>query len=132
MNITCEATKNYTELNCNQGQETQSHGFSILSPLLRAFEIAWIVEGVVLQQPPISCAPRSRHRVAKRSNLSSPKHFDGCKPDSINLIRIYRDRGEERLIQNSSAANSMTHQPPLCSAVPYLTTVRVNNYWLVG
>lgn len=45
---------------------------------LKAFEIIWMVEGVVRQQPPIILAPKSRHLVAFNPKASSWKHLDGC------------------------------------------------------
>ena len=48
--------------------------------------MARMVEGVVRQQPPTSLAPELRHLVAKTSNLSSPKHFDGCQPNHRNKL----------------------------------------------
>lgn len=43
----------------------------------KTFEMAWIVEGVVRQQPPMRLAPKSCHLVAKNSNFSSSKQVDG-------------------------------------------------------
>lgn len=56
--------------------------------LFKSLEIALMVEGVVLQHPPMSLAPRSRHFVANISNSSSPKHCDGCQISPKNQKRF--------------------------------------------